>query len=159
MEIMISLVTFIPWILYFIEIMLYRINVLESKKCDGKTYFDYINKNLFNSLNIRELILFCIFLIFMQYENTIVLQILFPTIYVYLLINFFQTQAEKCKKIKNKKLMVETVILLVTVLIIYLITKHLYTTYIIMFALSLLSSFLVYAFYKIYIILKSLSKK
>jgi hypothetical protein len=157
----IKLITFIPWILYFIEIMLYRINVIEEKSLDKSKYFKYLNKNLFSSINVKELVLFCIFIIFMQYEKTLVLEILFPAIYVYLLIDFFHTLAVNCKKIKNVFLMVETVILVVLVIGFFLITNHLYTTYVVMFAVSLLSSFLIYVFSAIYSLFpkKAISKK
>lgn len=142
----IKLATFIPWILYFIEIMLYRIGVIESKNLDKKKYFKYLNENFFSSINMKELLLFSIFLIFMQYENTTVLEILFTTVYIYLLIDFFQTLAEGCKKIKYKRLMVASVILVVAIISFFLVTNHLYTTYILMFAVSLMSSFIIYIF-------------
>lgn len=146
MNFYLKLVTFIPWILYFIEIMFYRISVFDSKGKNKEKYFSYINKNLFSSLNIKELLLFFVFMLFIQYENTTVLEILFATIYIYLLIDFFHGLAYDCKKLKHKMLMVETVILLVLIIGFFLITEHLYTTYILMFIVSILSSFLIYLF-------------
>ena len=142
----IQLLTFIPWILYYIEIMLYRITIIEGKECDREKYFKYLNKNFFNSFNVKELVLFCIFVIFMQWNNTTVLEILFPAIYIYLLINFFHSLANKCKKITDKWLMIDSVILLVVLIIYFLISGHLFATYILMFASSLLSSFIIYLF-------------
>lgn len=142
----IKLATFIPWIIYFIEIMLYRIGVIEDQDLDKKKYFKYMNKNLFSSINIKEIFLFSIFVIFIQYENTAVLELLFSAIYIYLTIDFFNTLAEKCKKIKHKSLMVESVILVLALIGFFIYKNHLYTTYLIMFAVSILSSFLIYIF-------------
>lgn len=139
-------VTFVPWILYFIEIMLYRIGVIEDEKLDKKKYMKRLNTHMFASINIPETILFVIFLLFIQYKKTVVLEILFPTIYIYLLIDFFQKLAKDCKKIQNKALMVLSVILVVTVIGFFFYTNHLYTTYILMFASSILSSFIMYVF-------------
>lgn len=146
----IKTITFIPWIIYFIEIMLYRINVLEEKECNRDKYFKYINKNFFKSINLKELVLFTLFIIFMQYENTTVLEILFPAIYLYLTIEFFHTLQEDCTKMKNKWLMIVTVFLIVLFVAFFVWTRHLYTTYIMMFSISLLSSFVVYIFHYIY---------
>ena len=41
----IKLITFIPWILYYVEIMYYRIAVLERYNLDRESYFKYLNKN------------------------------------------------------------------------------------------------------------------
>ena len=152
----ITLITFIPWIIYFIEIMLYRINVIEGKDRDKRKYFKHIDQNFFSSINLKELFLFCIFIIFMQYDNTTVLEILFPAIYVYLIIDFFHTLASKCKKIQNKWLMVESVLVLLAIIIFFLITNHLYTTYILMFIVSILSTFVIYLFSVIYDLFKKL---
>lgn len=141
-----KLATFIPWIIYFIEIMLYRIGVIETQELDKKRYFKYINKNFFSSINMKEVLLFCIFVIFLQYENTTVLEILFPAMYVYLIIDFFHTLAENCKKIDHKSLMVLTVILIVAIIAFFIWKNRLYTTYTLMFVVSILSSFLVYIF-------------
>lgn len=143
---LIKCITFIPWIIYFIEIMLYRIGVIETQGLSKKKYIEHINKNLFSSVNIKELFLLLIFIIFMQYDNTMVLEILFATIYLYLTIDFFHTLAPDCKKIKHKRLMVSSVILLTLIIGFFLYTNHLYTTYILMFAASLLSSFIIYIF-------------
>lgn len=155
----IKMTTFIPWIVYFIEIMLYRINIIEEKGNTKDKYFKYLNKNFFSSINMKELVLFCIFIIFMQYENTTVLEILFPAIYVYLLIEFFQTLAEDCQKIKNKWLMVQSVILVVILIIFFVVANHLYTTYTMMFMVSILSSFIVYLFERIYNLFAKKTKK
>ena len=42
----IKLLTFIPWILYFVEIIYYRIAVLESKNLNKEKYIDYIKQSL-----------------------------------------------------------------------------------------------------------------
>ena len=141
-----KLATFIPWIIYFVEIMLYRIGVIETQELDKKKYFKYINKNLFSSINVKEIFLFCIFVIFVQYENTTVLEILFPAMYVYLIIDFFHTLAEHCKKIEHKSLMVLSVILIVGIVAFFIWKNRLYTTYTLMFVVSILSSFIIYVF-------------
>ncbi len=141
-----KLATFIPWIIYFVEIMLYRIGVIETQGLDKKKYFHHINKNFFSSINMKEVFLFVIFMIFIQYENTTALEILFPAMYVYLLIDFFHTRAADCKKIEHKSLMVESVILLSIIIGFFIWKDHLYTTYILMFAVSILSSFIIYLF-------------
>jgi len=142
----IKLLTFIPWILYFVEIMYYRIGVIESKGLDKEKYLNYANKHLFSTINTKELMLFLIFIIFMQSHRTVVLEILFTTIYIYLLIDFFMTLAASCKKIKYKSIMVQTVILIVLVITYFLIFNKLYTTYNLMFAFSIISPILVYLF-------------
>lgn len=142
----IALATFIPWILYYIEIMLYRINVYEKKGENREKYFAHMDKNFFSSINMKEVLLFVIFLIFMQYENTTVEEILFSTIYLYLLIDFFHTLAADCTKIKHKVLMVESVLLLVIIIGLFLLRDNLSTAYILMFSASILSSFIMFIF-------------
>lgn len=142
----VKLATFIPWIIYFIEIMLYRIGVIETQGMDKKRYFKYINKNFFSSINVKEVFLFSIFVIFIQYENTTVLEMLFPAMYLYLTIDFFHSLAQDCKKIEHKSLMAISVILVVALVAFFIFKDHLYTTYILMFAVSILSSFLIYLF-------------
>lgn len=141
-----KLLTFIPWILYFVEIMYYRIGVIESNGKNKEKYFLYLNKNFFSSINLKEIFLFTVFLIFMQYEKTIVLEILFATIYLYLLIDFFHSLAVNCKKIKRKSYMVLSVVLIVGFVSFFWFTNHLYTTYILMFSFSIMSSFVIYLF-------------
>jgi len=138
--------TFIPWILYFIKIMFYRIVVIENKKLDKEKYLKHLDGNMFSSINIPEIVLFSIFLIFMQYKKTLVLEMLFPTIYIYLLINFFQTLAKDCKRIQNKTFMVLSILLLMSIIGYFIYTNRLYTTYILMFTSSILSSFIIYIF-------------
>ena len=142
----VKLATFIPWIIYFVEIMFYRIGVIETQGFDKKKYFHHINKNFFSSINMKEIILFVIFVIFLQYENTTVLELLFTAMYIYLLIDFFHTRASDCKKIKHKSLMVASVVLLIGIIVFFILKNHLYTTYILMFSISILSSFIVYIF-------------
>jgi len=142
----IKLLTFIPWILYFVEIMYYRIAVIESKDLNKEKYLNYSNKHLFNTINTKELFLFLLFIVFMQFRRTVVLEILFTTIYIYLLIDFFMSLAASCKKIKYKSIMVQTVILIVLVILYFLIFNKLYTTYNLMFAFSIMSPVLVYLF-------------
>lgn len=138
--------TFIPWILYFIKIMFYRIVVIENKKLDKEKYLKHLDGNMFSSINIPEIVLFSIFLIFMQYKKTLVLEMLFPTIYIYLLINFFQTLAKDCKRIQNKTFMVLSILLMMSIIGYFIYTNRLYTTYILMFTSSILSSFIIYIF-------------
>jgi len=142
----IKFMTFIPWILYFIKIMFYRIVVIENKKLDKEKYLKHLDGNMFSSINIPEIVLFSIFLIFMQYKKTLVLEMLFPTIYIYLLINFFQTLAKDCKRIQNKTFMVLSILLLMSIIGYFIYTNRLYTTYILMFTSSILSSFIIYIF-------------
>ena len=142
----VKLITFIPWILYFIEIMLYRISTIEKYKLDKTKYFDFLNSNLFKAINIKVLVLFCIFIIFLQFKNTTVLEILFPAIYIYLLVDFFHVYASDCAKIKHKSLMVLSVLLLSLLILFFVFTNHLYTTYELMFIISILSAFIMYGF-------------
>lgn len=142
----VKLVTFIPWILYFIEIMLYRISTIEKHNLDKTKYFNFLNGNLFKAINVKELVLFCMFIIFLQFKNTTVLEILFPAIYIYLLVDFFHVFASDCTKIKHKSLMVLSVILLAILILYFLLTNHLYTTYELMFIVSILSAFVMYGF-------------
>lgn len=141
-----KLLTFIPWIIYFVEIMYYRISIIEAKGLDKKKYFHHMNKNFFSSINIKEIFLFVVFMIFIQYENTTVLEILFPAIYVYLIIDFFHTKANDCKKIAHKSMMALSIILIVSIVGFFILKNHLYTTYILMFAVSIMSAFIVYLF-------------
>ncbi len=142
----VKLATFIPWIIYFVEIMLYRIGVIENQELDKKKYFKFINKNFFASINMKEIFLFVIFVIFLQYENTTVLELLFPAMYIYLLIDFFHTRAADCKKIEHKSLMVLSILLIVLLVGFFILQNRLYTTYIFMFSVSILSSFIIYLF-------------
>lgn len=139
----INYATFVPWILYFIEIMFYRIGVYEDKQSDKTKYISHMDKNMFSSINVKEIVLFIIFLLFMQHKSTLVLEILFPTMYIYLLIDFFQTLANQCKKINNKWLMVQTVILVSCIILYFMATHNLYTCYILMFSSSILSAFII----------------
>ena len=143
---LLNLITVIPWIMYYIEIYYYRISVLEDCKLDKKKYFSHINKHLFESINIKEIILFFIFVIFMHYDKIYVLKILFITFYIYLLIDFFLTLAEKCKKINHPVIMGQVIILCSLIIIHYLIFKDLTLTYIFMFIASILNSFITYIF-------------
>ena len=141
-----TLFTTIPWILYIIEIYYYRISIIEKEKLDKKKYFNYINKNFFSSINIKELLLFFIFILFMLYGKKWVLKILIVSFYLYLLLDFFMTLAEKCKKIKYKSLMVQTIIMVGLVVLSYPFLGKLKLTYILMFITSILSSFIIYVF-------------
>ena len=143
---LITLFTVIPWILYVIEIYYYRISIIEKEKLDKNKYFKYINKNFFSSINVKELLLFFIFILFMLYGKKWVLKILIVSFYLYLLLDFFMTLAEKCKKIKYKSLMVQTIIMVGLVVLTYPIFNKLYLTYILMFIVSILSSFIIYLF-------------
>ena len=138
--------TMIPWILYFIEIYYYRISVIEKYGIKDGKYFNHINKNYFESINMKELMLFFIFIIFLQFGKLYVLKILFIFFYIYLLIDFFMTLAKDCKKIKHYFLMAETIILCVLLILSYVIFNNLYITYILMFIASILSSFIIYIF-------------
>lgn len=140
----IKLITFIPWIIYFLEIMYYRIGILEKNDLEKKKYFHHLNKNFFTSINMKEILLFVIFMIFIQYENTTVLEILFSAMYVYLIIDFFHTLRADCKKIEHKSLMVESIIIVGGLIAFFILKNHLYTTYILMFAVSILSTFIIY---------------
>lgn len=142
----VKLATFIPWIIYFVEIMLYRIGVIENQDLDKKKYFKFINKNFFSSINMKEILLFVIFVIFLQYENTTVLEILFTAMYVYLIIDFFHTRASDCQKIGHKSLMAEAILLIILVISFFIWKNHLYMTYILMFSISILSAFIIYIF-------------
>lgn len=136
--------TFIPWILYFVEIIYYRISIVESCKMNNKKYLEHINKHLFSSINVKELILFFIFIFFILAKNTVVLEILFSAIYLFLLIDFFHTLAYDCKKIHHPIFMVCSVTLLILIILFFALTHKLYTTYIIMFIVSILNSFWIY---------------
>lgn len=140
----IKLITFIPWIIYFLEIMYYRIGILEKNDLEKKKYFHHINKNFFTSINMKEILLFVIFMIFIQYENTTVLEILFSAMYVYLIIDFFHTLRADCKKIEHKSLLIESIIIVGGLITFFILKNHLYTTYILMFAVSILSTFIIY---------------
>lgn len=135
--------TFITWILYFIEIMLYRIGIIETHKLD---YFQYCKKNLFKTINFKELLLLILFIWFIFIKNTFVLEILFSATYLCLLIDFFYSIAKDCKKIKHKSLMVQTVILTCSIILFFMFTNKLYTTYLLMFGVSLMSSLIIYIF-------------
>lgn len=143
---LLTLFTTIPWILYVIEIYYYRISIIEKEKLDKKKYFKYINKNFFSSINVKELLLFFIFIFFMLYGKKWILKILIVSFYMYLLIDFFMTLAKDCKKIKHKSLMVQTIIMVGLVLLIYPVFGKLKLTYILMFVTSILSSFIIYLF-------------
>ncbi len=140
----IKLITFIPWIIYFLEIMYYRIGILEKNDLEKKKYFHHLNKNFFTSINMKEILLFVIFMIFIQYENTTVLEILFSAMYVYLIIDFFHTLRADCKKIEHKSLLIESIIIVGGLITFFILKNHLYTTYILMFAVSILSTFIIY---------------
>ena len=59
---LLTIFTMIPWILYYIEIYYYRISVIEKYGTNDKKYFNHINKSFFESINIKELVLFFIFI-------------------------------------------------------------------------------------------------
>ena len=152
----IKYLTFIPWILYFIEIVFYRIGVIETCKLDKEKYFKHMKENLFSSINVKEIVLLVIFIFFIRYHNTPVLESLFATFYIYLLVDFFQTLAVDCKKIRNKSLMVQSVLLVILVISFFTVTNKLYTTYFLMFMVSILNTFIIYIFS---IIMKSFFSK
>lgn len=155
----IKYLSFVPWILYFIEIMLYRIGVVENYNLDKNKYLGHLKRNKSTTFNIKEIFLFIVFLFFKKYDNTPVLETLFSTIYICMLIDFFQELANDCKKIKNKSLMVQSVILVVSIVVLFMVTNKLYTTYILMFIASILSAYIMYIFAVFTKILKEPKKK
>lgn len=123
--------------------MLYKIGVIETHK---HKYFQYCKKNLFKTINFKELLLLILFIWFIFIKNTFVLEILFSATYLYLLIDFFYTLAKDCKKIKHKSLMAQSIILTSLIILFFMSTNKLYTTYLLMFGVSLSSSLIIYIF-------------
>jgi len=158
MKLAIKLLTFIPWIIYFLHIMNVRTNTIEKNKYDKEKYFKYVDKNFFKSLSIKELLLFFVFILFLTYKNTTTLEILFAAIYIYLLIDILHTY--DFSEIKSKKnYLIEIIILILGIIIYFVLTNNLYTTYVLAFMVSVLSSILIYIFELIRKLFKKKSKK
>ena len=145
MKLAIKLLTFIPWIIYFLHIMKVRTNTIEKNKYDKDKYFKYIDKNFFKSLSIKELLLFFVFILFLTYKNTTTLEILFAAIYIYLLIDILHDY--DFAEIKNSKnYLIEIMVLIVGLIVYFILTNNLYTSYVLAFMVSILSSLLTYIF-------------
>ena len=145
MKFVIKIFTFIPWIIYFLYIMAQRANAIEKNNYEKDKYFKYVNKNFFKALSVKELILFFVFMIFLTYRNTTTLEILFASIYIYLIIDVIHDG--EAKRVNNSKsYLVEVVLIIALIILYFVLTNNLYTTYVLAFMVSILSSLLIYVF-------------
>lgn len=128
--------TFIPWLLHFVEIS--KISLKSLK--DMKHTKEWIKKNFFNVFRFDSLILFAIFIYFaINYHNAnqiwLVEVLLFSSIYLYLYINSYYDKNKSKSKITTRDF--STILILLILIIIpvvyYASTKNNLNTYYILF--------------------------
>lgn len=127
----IVLITFIPWLLFFIVSIL---NNLNNK--DYKTFsLKYLKKNFFKIFRIDTLFLIIAFYYFSSFGKEFVDKYLFAVMCLYLFMNSFYEKKEKIKKDFFKKNFLNLVLLFIVMLIpftVYFIKQKLVLTYKIM---------------------------
>lgn len=127
----IVLITFIPWLLFFIVSIL---NNLNNK--DYKTFsLKYLKKNFFKIFRIDTLFLIIAFYYFSSFGKEFVDKYLFAVMCLYLFMNSFYEKKEKIKKDFFKKNFLNLVLLFIIMLIpftVYFIKQKLVLTYKIM---------------------------
>lgn len=127
----IVLITFIPWLLFFIVSIL---NNLNNK--DYKTFsLKYLKKNFFKIFRIDTLFLIIAFYYFSSFGKEFVDKYLFAVMCLYLFMNSFYEKKEKIKKDFFKKNFLNLVLLFIVMLIpftVYFIKQRLVLTYKIM---------------------------
>lgn len=136
------LLSFIPWILYYVEIVYVNIALLENAKlkwCDYKY-----------PILPLELIFLAIFLLLWFLKKITIIHYYFPIIYLILLVEFFRKLAHNCHKIKHKFIMVVEILLITLSVLSYIIFKNEIISYAIMFILSIFSYITVFTFSLVY---------
>lgn len=127
----IVLITFIPWLLFFIVSIL---NNLNNK--DYKTFsLKYLKKNFFKIFRIDTLFLIIAFYYFSSFGKEFVDKYLFAVMCLYLFMNSFYEKKEKIKKDFFKKNFLNLVLLFIVMLIpftVYFVKQRLVLTYKIM---------------------------
>jgi len=137
MQKFIIILSFIPWLLYFLSICINAIKDLDENKLSS----DWIKENIFKIFHFESLILFGIFVYFSTYyfkssQIWLVDSLLFAAINLYLFINFYYDKNRYDTKLESKHipLLLIIIIFIFIPIIFYLITKRYQITYYILFA-------------------------
>lgn len=155
--------TFIPWILHFIEISKISLKSLNDMK-SAKTW---LKKNFFNVFRFDNLILFAIFIYFtINYSSAdqiwLVEILLFSAIYLYLYINSYYDKNKKNSKITSRDFSTILIVLILMLIpvIYYVSTKKIKITYYIFFGYTFFN-FIIVGISKLIndLVLKIISKR
>ncbi len=98
MEKTLIILTFIPWLCYYVTYCNIAIQELKKKKFNYK----YFKENYFRLFRLETLLLMSIFIYFTKYDNNIVNMMLFGVINLFLFINLFYDNRYQNKKIIKK---------------------------------------------------------
>lgn len=132
--------SFIIWIFYF---NLLYLDVIDNHNI--KTFKELIKSNK-KTLSIIKFFLFILFIYFISFNNTLISELSFSSIFIFLLsdyININNKAIDFNYIFKNKKYLVILIIIILIPLIFYLITKNLEITYLIMFIFTFFIYYLV----------------
>lgn len=127
----ITLLTFIPWILFFIISVFRNLNNKEYRKFNGK----YLKKNFFKIFRLDLLFLILVFFYFASFEKDFVDKYLFMVMNLYLCVNSIYEKKYKITKQFFKDNGLELILLLIIMLIpfgFYIFKNNLVLTYKIM---------------------------
>lgn len=128
----ILILTFIPWIIYFLTLMIKNF----TKKDYTKFSFKYLKKNIFQIFRLDILFLILIFYYFATFNLEFVIKYLFLIMVIYLLVNSYYEKKSKFKENFLKENILKIIFLFLITLIpflIYLKTHNLVLTYMLMF--------------------------
>lgn len=127
----IVLITFIPWVLFFLKSGIYNLNNSNYEKMSWK----YLKNNFFKIFRIDTLFLIIAFYYFSSYGKDFVDKYLFAVMALYLLMNSFYDRKEKIKKGFVREKFINIILFLIVMIVpffIYFGKHNLVLTYKIM---------------------------
>jgi len=127
----ITILTFIPWVLYIVVSLITNLNKEEYRLIN----FNYIRKNFFKIFRLDTLFLLIVFIYFTTFKMEFVLEYLFAIMCIYLFVNSFYEDKNKLKKGFFKENIISIILIFILILIpfiIYFKTKDIIKTYNIM---------------------------
>lgn len=127
----IVLITFIPWILFFLKSGIYNLNNSNYESLSWK----YLKNNFFKIFRIDTLFLIIAFYYFSSYGKDFVDKYLFAVMALYLLMNSFYDKKEKIKKGFVREKFINIILFLIVMIVpffIYFGKHNLVLTYKIM---------------------------
>lgn len=142
---LVVILTFIPWLAYFILSTIKNIKKLRNEKMTIK----YIKENIFNIFRLDTIILISIFIYFsLSYPESdqiwLARVLLFGTINLYLFANRLYDKVEKKEQLnkKEKNILFFGIIVALIPVIFYFCTRNYQITYYIMFGLGFFNYFI-----------------
>lgn len=152
MQKFVNYLSFIPWLLYCIELSRNAIRIVNTTKTDK----EWLKKNFFNIFRFDSLILIAIFIFFTtSYHKAnqiwLVEVLLFSAINLYLYFNSYYDKNKSDYRIDTKDLSTILIILIIFLipLIYFICTNQILITYYILFGYSFLNFVIVYIAKKI----------